>query len=850
MILTPDQRLRVFVSSTLSELRGERQAARAAIESLKLIPVMFEAGARPHPPRTLYRSYLDQSDVFVGIYWQSYGWIAPDMEISGLEDEFKLSSKMPRLLYIKQADERDPGLDKMIGRLQQEASVSYKSFKTAPELEALIRDDLVLLLTERFHHTEVVEDTAPKLRSKLPAQTTSFIGRERELRNLFAHLCRDDVRLTTLTGPGGIGKTRLALEMGNRWTAIERAVYFIPLAPIRDPALVIEEIAKVLGVRRSGEANLMEAVTQALSSQPGLLILDNFEQVLDAASLVAELLNACPSLKILCTSRAPLRLTGEHEFYVPVLSLPGGEEAGESPLDSDAVQLFVQRAKAARSDFELTEANTPTIVEICRRLDGLPLAIELAAARIRLLTPELLLDKLDERLQLLAGGARDMPERHQRLRDTIAWSYDLLDEDAKTTFARLGAFRGGFTLEAAEAICGYDGLDVLNALSALIEQSLVRNGIAGAEPRFMMLETIREFATELLREGLDPESTLEQHARYYAELARLGGIAVRSGGSQSDLDRLEREIYNMRASASWLLRNGGADVVAEAIWESWWMWWTRGYLREGRLWAERTLERRDDMSPIGLARSLGVLGAMAFWQYDIGTAIPAFQEALEIFNKYKDERGSALCDLALGLMTALSGDLEEGQERIRGSLEAFLRANDRGGASMSAQALGWTHIIFETFEGHESDFQLALRLAKELNNEIDIALSESGIGWFYFKQGNESEGIRLMHKGLKDLGRLRHFASAMNVVDYAAEIALLRGRPEPALMLIGAAEAIRERIGTVIPFPLLERVAAHKREASEQLSNELAEKVLAEGRDLDFDSVISLALEVFDPVRV
>jgi predicted ATPase len=810
---------------------------------------MFEAGARPHPPRTLYRSYLDQSDVFVSIYWQSYGWIAPDMEISGLEDEFQLSSGMPRLIYIKEAEERDPGLEKLIGRFRQEASVSSKSFKTARELEALIRDDLVLLLTERFHNTEEVFEAAPNLHSRLPAQTTSFIGRERELRNLFAHLCRDDVRLTTLTGPGGIGKTRLALELGSRWAALDRAVYFIPLAPIRDPALVIEEIAKVLGVRRSGEANLMQAVVQALSSQPGLLILDNFEQVLDAAAQVADLLHACPGLKVLCTSRAPLRLTGEHEFYVPVLTLPDEDEGG-SPLDSDAVKLFVQRARAARSDFDLTAENTQTIVEICRRLDGLPLAIELAAARMRLLTPELLLDKLGERLQVLAGGARDMPERHQRLRDTIAWSYDLLDPDAKTTLARLGAFRGGFTLEAAESICGHDGLDVLNSLSALIEQSLVRNGIAGAEPRFMMLETIREFATELLSEGPETEAILEQHARYYAELARLGGIAVRAGGSQNDLDRLEREIYNMRASASWLLRNGGADLVAEAIWESWWMWWTRGYLREGRLWAERTLERRDDMSPLGLAKSLGVLGAMAFWQYDIGTAIPAFQEALEIFNKHNDERGSALCDLALGLMTALGGDIEEGQERLRGSLEAFLRANDRAGASMSAQALCWTHSIFETFEGHESDFMLALRLAKELNNEMDIALAESGVGWFYFKQGDESEGIRLMHKGLANLGRIRHFGSAMNVVDYAAEIALLRGRPEPALTLIGATEAIRERIGTVIPFPLLERVAANKREASEQLSKELAEKVLAEGRNMEFDAVIALALEEFDPVKV
>ena len=415
VIRTPDRRLRVFVSSTLGELAEERRAVSRAISAMRLTPVMFEAGARPYPPAEVYRAYLAQADVFIGLYWQRYGQLVPGTRVSGLEDEFDLSGGLPRLLYVKApAPGRDPGLADLLARIKEESSASYRYFRTPAELGRLVRDDLAVLLSERFgagggQAASAAAEPSPaggRGPRPLPVSTTSLLGRERAIDEVAGLVERSGARLVTLTGPGGVGKTRLAVAVGER--LLDRfgaGTVFVPLDAVTEPGLVLVAVGRMAGadLRRAGSP--LEALAETFGDGAWLLVLDNLEQVVQVARDLGELLARCPGVAIVATSRTVLGLRAEREYPVPPLPAGPATASVAEVAAWPAVALFVDRARAVRPGFALTEGNAAAVAEICRRLEGLPLAIELAAARTRLLDPAALLARLAASLDAL-GPAR------------------------------------------------------------------------------------------------------------------------------------------------------------------------------------------------------------------------------------------------------------------------------------------------------------------------------------------------------------------------------------------------------------------------------------------------------------
>jgi predicted ATPase len=474
-------------------------------------------------------------------------------------------------------------------------------------------------------------NTLDARRTNLPAQPTPLIGREREVADVTALLRRGDVRLVTLTGPGGTGKTRLGFQIAAELLDdFAEGTYFVDLAPISDPDLVASVIAQTLGARETGGRPLVELLNTYLREKHLLLLLDNFEQVLSAAPLVAGLLAAAPRLKVLVTSREVLHLRSEKEFPVPPLELPDPQHPKEIETLSQyaAVQLFIARALDVKPDFAVTNQNAPALAEVCARLDGLPLALELAAARIKLFSPEALLARLNSRLAVLTGGPRDLPERQQTLRNTIEWSYNLLDAGEQTLFRRLSIFVGGCTGDAVEAVCNPDGdlpLEVIDRLAALLDKSLLKQleGSDGA-PRFMMLETIREYALERLAASGETEVLRRRHAECFLALAETAEPQFHGSDQRLWLDRIEIEHDNLRAALAWSLEGQRATPqspddqlrsalglrLAAALWQ---FWDRRGYAPEGRRWLERTLAADRGTATPGRLKALVVASMLAAW---------------------------------------------------------------------------------------------------------------------------------------------------------------------------------------------------------------------------------------------
>ncbi|WP_395242832.1 DUF4062 domain-containing protein [Agromyces sp. MMS24-K17] len=840
-IRTPDQRLRVFVSSTLKELAPERRAARAAIERLALAPVMFELGARPHPPRELYRAYLDQSDIFVGLYWEQYGWIAPGEAVSGLEDEWNLAPEIPKLIYIKPSDHRQERLDELLARIRDEDGASYVAFTDAAALADLVTADLATLLAERFdaaggRHAPLLGEPAAEAFSteavRPPAPLTRLVGRERELATVTRMLVEERQRLVTITGPGGIGKSRLAVAAAREVeAAFPDGVVFVDLAPVLDSGLVIPAIADALGIRDHGDRPLSEKLVAALGRRDLLLVLDNIEQVVDAAPELVAVLGAS-STAVLGTSRILLRVRGEQSVAL-------------DPLPStDAAELFAERARAVKPDFELTDDNIAQVVAICEALDNVPLALELAAARLRVLTPGALIERLDHALPLLVGGARDLPERQRTLQATIEWSAQRLSEAERELLIRSGVFRSGFALDAVEFMSGrLDGTDAMAALSALVESSLVREQDRGSRPWFTMLATVREYCRDRLAErGLLAESQ-DWHADFFVGLSVAAGSSSTWQGQVERVTRLLDEQDELRAAADHLLATGRFDAVAELAWPLYSFWWGGGRAGEIRIWMTRLLEPGVALSERSRVTAEYCLNAIRYWRTSDESFIPSIERCIAYFSSAADVRGEALAraSLAVAQFAQAPSDIEASEQNARRALELAEGFDVDFGSAVVGVMVGRLWLAQGRTDDAIRQFERGLSVARRIRDALGQAISLSHLGWARLVGGEGREARDCFGEQLLLASTIGHDEGIADALEGMFAIASAADDVDRAGRMLGAAEDIRERKGLPSRSPLsffepyLERVLA----GPDAPRFEEARRV---GRDADVAEIVEAAL--------
>jgi predicted ATPase/class 3 adenylate cyclase len=677
--------------------------------------------------------------------------------------------------------------------------------------EHRLRDLLEAERVFQLMHPDLPADFSPlrsleALSHNLPPQPTSFLGRTREVAEVVQLLMRPEARLLTLTGPGGTGKTRLALQAAAELLDdVADGVYFVPVADLADPALVPSAIARVLGVREEGERSAAQRLQDFLRAKELLLVLDNVEHLVEAAPVIGELLGAAPGLKVLATSRVPLRLRAEQEYLVPPLALPRRDPplSVEQLSQYEAVRLFIERAQAVKPDFIVDNANAPAVVEICHRLDGLPLAIELAAARVRMLPPAALLARLEKRLPLLTGGARDAPARQRTLRATITWSYDHLEPKDQILFQRLSVFAGGCTLEAAEAIGNHDGsLDTFGGVERLAEHSLLRQEAdAGSEPRLRMLETVREYGLERLAESGEENATRDAHVACYLALAEQAATTFYTAEEGAWFDRLEVEQANLRGALAWAVARSQLDVLVRLVSALWWFWRVRGHLSEGRMWLEQAIAKTGD-APLPLrTRSLVLAGSLAYFAGDAQRCVRLLEQGLELARATGDQASvtQALVYLANGLA----------------ELDELDRAAALGGEALQlARTVGQPVWIVEALAsvGHlawrQGDYDRAAALGEEA-----LALSRAvGFEWGIASALRNLAGADLMrgdHRGAaaryaESLAIAHRQGDKVTMVDCFARLASLAaalGDAQRAARLIGATEALREELSVPIVKP-------------------------------------------------
>jgi predicted ATPase/class 3 adenylate cyclase len=1070
MILTPDQRVRVFISSTLEELAAERAAARRAIGRLHLVPVWYESGARPHPPRSMYRAYLDQSQVFVGIYWQRYGWVAPGMEISGLEDEYRLAAGMPMLLYLKRpAPDQEPRLAAMIDGIRAAGTVSYRTFGTPRELERLLADDLAVLLSETFAGAAVGAETSPggprepvgadlpagtvtflltdiegstrlwetvpkamevaleqhnrllagvigghggvvvtsrgegdsffavfpsavaaaeaagacqlalhgeawpagaslrvrmglhtgeahvqegdyvdhapinrcarvkaaahggqvlvtkttrdlvegrlgsgfglqrlgefRLRDlaepeliyqlthpdlpagfppirtlaertgNLPLQVSSFIGRERELEQTVAAL--GAARVVTLTGPGGVGKTRLALQVaGQVAPRFADGAWLCELAPVRDPAGVDDAVAAVFSVTARAGQGTRETLVEFLRSKQLLLVLDNCEHVLgEAAALAGVLQRSCERLVILATSRESLGIEGEHLVPVPPLGVPGAGADLPAITRAEAVRLFAERAAAVRPGFQVTAGNAAAVAAVVRRLDGIALSVELAAARVPAMTAAELARRLERSFAVLAAGPRGAVGRHQTLRATIDWSFQLLTGPEQQLLARMAVFAGGATLEAAEAVCGGEGIDpdaVFELLASLVARSLVVAEEHGPQTRYRLLETIRQYGEERLNQAGEADRWRARHAGYYADL--LPRVREHAHDPKQDVFwavRVSAEQDNLLAAWSWAIGTGNvgtafailAGFAPSEVWTSYPLLLAGsaalelpgaadhpGYPLAAAVSAVFASMRSDGMSAEELCRRAAAANARQDspdWRVEeticavrenIAMTTGAFLDAARFAEQAAGfaRAGGDLADASIQLTVVAGGHLLVGDASgaVPLAREALALARQVGAPALVAAGL---LAVGATVAGADPEQARAcLRESRELSTALGYqsALDHVWATAIAFLAGDQTTTLELGRGAIRALqwggDRLR-----MGLVLHLIAGALVATRPDAAAIIQGAAEAY------VAQPPLF---APPSSTVTATLGDERARELRARGADMNWDQALAYTL--------
>jgi len=694
MIRTPDQRVRVFVSSTLQELAVERLAVKQAIEKLRLIPVLFELSARHHPPQDLYRDYLNQSDVFIGIYWQKYGWVAPDMTISGLEDEYRIARQKPKLIYVKQAQDREPRLKELLGDIQSSNALCYRPFSSAEELLELVENDLAIMLSEHFQSPNTDNSPVSYYKFEIPTIADKVIGRDKDIEQLRSMLASDQYRLITICGAGGTGKTRLAIETAQQLkNHYSNGIIFIGLEAITDPDLVPAAIIHLLPIMDSGKQAVSETLLSWLSDKQMLLVLDNMEQVTASSHFIGELIQRCPACDVLVTSRTPLHL--RYEQIYPLEPLPTPADLSTEMLPTNpAFQLFIQRVREVNPYTVFGVEDQLAIQKICTQLDGLPLAIELAALRTRYINPSMMIKMIHSSLDLAGQGPVNLPNRQKTLRNTIEWSVQLMSEDERSFFYSLAIYHGGWTLDAV-SILQADFLDRINPMDVLermIDLGLIYRKFSSVQLRYDWLKTIREYATEGVNNAGDPSEKLRSYYQYYADLTQEYDPLLRGLSDSSYVQVINEEFENIRAAFNL--------AIQFEDWRTAWKfpgalsmyWLSVGKISEALEWMDRANIRIDypiNHLPPGdqalFGRAIQIKGLIRYLSGRFDQAIKELQISIEAFIALQDLRGQAIGYAYAGL-SGLSINHPDTEKW-------FLRANELGQTSSER----FSQILAKTF---------------------------------------------------------------------------------------------------------------------------------------------------------
>jgi len=815
-VLLSDFGISVFASRTVPQYSTNHIAQSVAGTSRYMAPEQLQGHPKPAS---------DQYALGVVVY----EWLCGTSPFHGTLIEIAMQHlTMPPTPLREQLPELSPAIEEVV--LRALAKEPEQRFTRVQDFAAALQDASLAAsisltppapIEERKVLRNVVK-TEPLW--KVPTPFTSFIGREWDVAAIEAMLLRPEVRLLTLAGIGGIGKTRLAIQIATHMrSSFADGVCFAWLASTTDPALIPSIIAETIGIQQVGNLSIFEQVKLFLRDKHLLLILDNFEQLVTGAALVEDLLAACPALKIVVTSRAVLRLRAEYEYPVAPLTLPDLELSPNNTGigQSTAIALFVQRAQMVHPNFQLTQSNARTIAEICVQLDGLPLAIELAAARIRLLPPQALLSRLSRRFEVLTGGAVTLPLHQQTLRNTLKWSYDLLDSNEQQLFRRLAVLAHGWTLEAAEALKNanresQDDLSILDGIASLIDKSLVRQVASeGTEPRFTMLVTVREYGLECLRESGEEDFTRRAHADYYLALVEEAEPHLKGAQQLLWLKRLDQEQENLRAALGWLVAHEEAEKALRFCVALWWFWQTRGYWSEGRHWLKAALALLEAGERTAVrAGALSAAGELAAVQGDLQEARLLLTESVTLCRELDDDQGLTLPLATLGDVMLRQGDTNTGVVLLEESIALCRKLGCNWELSRALRKLGREVWLQGDLKQSIALTQESLVLARELSDKAHIAHALNNLGHILWNQGDLVQARAQAEEGLVLLRELGDKALLLSTLETLGSINLSQGGLEQAIGLFTEGLSLAKELGneTLIAWQLmgLARVAFAK----------------------------------------